>query len=66
MLVVCRVCGVDSEIPDEARAYRCPNCGTLLKVRTSGKTRRPFAPMKIILPGLVLLLFVACYAVSTQ
>jgi predicted RNA-binding Zn-ribbon protein involved in translation (DUF1610 family) len=66
MLVTCAVCDVESKIPDQARAYRCSNCGTQLQVRPDGTSRRPFEPMKIILPGLVLLLFAACYAISTQ
>jgi DNA-directed RNA polymerase subunit RPC12/RpoP len=66
MRVICHVCDVESEIPDTATAHRCSNCGTQLAVKSDGTTRRPFEPMKIILPGLVLLLFVACYAVSTQ
>jgi uncharacterized paraquat-inducible protein A len=65
MLVLCTVCKVESDVPTGAEAYRCSNCGTQLKVRADGTTRRPFEPMKIILPGLVLLLFAACYALST-
>jgi predicted RNA-binding Zn-ribbon protein involved in translation (DUF1610 family) len=57
MLVGCTVCRVHSDIPDGATACQCPNCGTKLMVRSDGTTRKPFEPMKIILPGLVVCCF---------
>jgi hypothetical protein len=66
MRVTCDACDVESRVPDDATAYRCKNCGTLLSIKPDGTTRRPFEPMKIILPALVLILFAACFAVQTS
>jgi predicted RNA-binding Zn-ribbon protein involved in translation (DUF1610 family) len=34
--VECSNCGVRSDVPEEARAYRCPNCGREQRITASG------------------------------
>ncbi len=61
--VRCKVCSVESQVPLSATAYKCPNCGTQLKIGPSGSTSTPFKAMKVVLPVLTLIVIAILFGV---
>ena len=62
--VSCPVCGVNSEIPDEARAYKCSNCDSFIQ-NVDGRPRAqkresannsPLAKILVLALGTILIL----------
>lgn len=69
MNTVCPTCNVALQVPDEARAFRCHNCGELATVDASGAARRAkteatssqVAKVVVIVLGIILLWFLLQY-----
>jgi hypothetical protein len=57
--VTCPNCRVVSQIPDEAWAYKCSNCGREVKLRYSGAEKVQIAGKVISQIGTLIMLLVA-------